>query len=96
MVILLKSTFRFINPERELSCRSFAVGLGPIPFVMIPEVSPANVSPIDPTKLTVRTHFMIQAVSSLSSIALSLNCRRCIPLTQERNSMADILNQQGL
>jgi len=34
---------------------SFAVGLGPIPFVMIPEVSPPN------------------AVSSLSSMALSLN-----------------------
>lgn len=34
---------------------SFAVGLGPIPFVMIPEVSPAH------------------AVSSLSSVALSLN-----------------------
>jgi len=34
---------------------SFAIGLGPIPFVMIPEVSPAH------------------AVSSLSSVALSLN-----------------------
>jgi CCR4-NOT transcription complex subunit 1 len=34
---------------------SFAVGLGPIPFVMIPEVSP------------------VHAVSSLSSVALSLN-----------------------
>ncbi|KAF5387155.1 hypothetical protein D9615_001699 [Tricholomella constricta] len=34
---------------------SFAVGLGPIPFVMIPEVSPPH------------------AVSSLSSVALSLN-----------------------
>jgi len=41
----------------SLTCdRSFAVGLGPIPFVMIPEVSPP------------------QAVSALSSIALSLNC----------------------
>ncbi|KAF8964121.1 general substrate transporter [Flammula alnicola] len=36
---------------------SFAVGLGPIPFVIIPEVSPAY------------------AVSALSSVALSINCK---------------------
>ncbi|KAJ6547138.1 general substrate transporter [Mycena capillaripes] len=36
---------------------SFAIGLGPVPFVMIPEVSPYHAS----------------AVSALSSIALSLN-----------------------
>ncbi|KAJ7168129.1 general substrate transporter [Mycena crocata] len=38
---------------------SFATGLGPVPFVMIPEVSPYHAS--------------ICAVSALSSIALSLN-----------------------
>jgi hypothetical protein len=35
-----------IDPEWEFSYRSFAVGLGPIPFVLIPEVSPAYVSPL--------------------------------------------------
>ena len=51
MVIHLISAF--INAEWELPCRSFAVGLGPIPFVMIPEVSPANVSIIEPTKIII-------------------------------------------
>ena len=36
-----------IIPSTEVSqFRSFAVGLGPIPFVMIPEVSPAHVSDV--------------------------------------------------
>ena len=47
MVILILLSI-FIDLEWELSCRSFAVGLGPIPFVMVPEVSPANVSPTEP------------------------------------------------
>lgn len=34
---------------------------------------------------------MMQAVSSLSSVALSLNCRRCITLDQESNSLTDVL-----
>lgn len=73
--------------------RSFAVGLGPIPFVMIPEVSPANVSSIEPIfkkqdgNIIVRTHFMMQSVSSISSMALSLNCKRFIPLTQLKNQI---------
>ena len=90
VIVLLLSTF--IDSEWELPRRSFAVGLGPIPFVMIPEVSPANVSRIKQDKYIVETHFMMQAVSSLSSMALSLNCRRCIFLIQELNSIADVLN----
>lgn len=34
-------SFYFLMPMQKH--RSFAVGLGPIPFVMIPEVSPAHV-----------------------------------------------------
>jgi hypothetical protein len=97
MVILLINK-RF-NPEWELSCRSFAVGLGPIPFVMIPEVSPANVSPIGPTP---RKKQLIYRVNSFYDGRLSHPYHpwpfRSIvgdasPLLRSR---ADVLNQQGL
>jgi hypothetical protein len=51
---------------------SFAVGLGPVPFVLIPEVSPVHVSVFRSTTL-IFSH-TLKAVSALSSVGLSVNC----------------------
>lgn len=65
------------------------MGLGPIPYVLIPEVSPPYVSPIEQQKLIGKLIFIMQAVSSLASVALSLNCRHYI-LTAVAKSLANV------
>lgn len=59
----------------SLLYRSFAIGIGPVPFVMIPEVSPLHVRdmPLVCSANLIST-VSSQAVSALSSVGLSLNC----------------------
>lgn len=52
--------------------RSFAIGLGPIPFAIIPEVAPSHVSVF--TKYSNSPLTPSKAVSAISSVGLSVDC----------------------
>ena len=59
----------------QVHFRSFAIGLGPVPFVLISEVSPPHVSVRLASTLTCDLYMLhFQATSALSSFGLSMNC----------------------
>jgi SP family facilitated glucose transporter-like MFS transporter 3 len=68
-----------IVPEMILcltSPSSFAVGLGPVPYLMISELTPYYVSSLLVVAVSVSDK-LYQAVSAMSSLSMAINCMQC-------------------